>query len=71
MFNALIIAHYNFKNDKGKIINTTKLRVLLNEYGTLEICSELANDYKVLDEIKVKLTYNENSKKFVVSEIIK
>lgn len=69
MFNALIIAHYNFKNDKGKDINTTKLRISLKEYGTIDVCSELANDYKVLDEIKVKLTYND--KKFVVSEVVK
>lgn len=66
-FNALVVAHYDFTNKLGRKIVTTKLIVNLGEYGTIEVCSDLANDYDLLSEIKVHLGFKDN--KFVIDSI--
>ncbi len=68
-FNALKIAHYDFTNDKGKKVNTSKLIVNLEQYGTREINTELANDCDVFAEVKVTLEYKDD--KIKIKDVIK
>lgn len=71
MLNALVIAHYKFKNDKGKEIDTTKLRVSLDSFGYIELCSELANDLDILSSCKVTLTYDPQYSKYKITDLKK
>lgn len=71
MLSALVIAHYDFKNDKGKEIKTTKLRVSLKEYGYIELCSELANDYQFLEDVKVALEYDTSKNRYIITKVEK
>lgn len=68
-FDALKIAHYDFTNDKGKKVNTSKVIVNLGKYGYKEINTELANDYDVFTEIKVTLEYKDD--KIKIKDVIK
>lgn len=71
MLKALVLAHYDFKNKDGKEIKTTKLRVSLNEYGYLEVCSELANDIPVLESVSVSLEYDAKYNRYKVTKLNK
>lgn len=67
-FDALVIAHYDFTDKKtGKKVHTSKMLVSLGEFGSCELCSELANDCELLSVVKVQLGYKNN--KFVINSI--
>lgn len=68
-FKALVVAEYNFTDKKGKEVHTTKLLVCLGDYGTIELCTPLANGCELLTEIKVRLGYKRNN--FVIDSIVK
>ena len=67
--NALVLAHYDFKNDKGQEIKTTKIRVSLGDYGTLDLCTNLADNYDLLSVLNVTIKYNEKKRKYVVTKV--
>lgn len=70
---ALTIARYNFTNDKGREINTTKLIVSLGEFGSFTVCSELANEIPLLEVIDVKVGTNDRVRKndgLVIEELL-
>lgn len=67
--NALILAHYDFKNDKGQEIKTSKLRVNLGDYGYLELCSDLANDYPLLAIVNVLIEYDDKKRRYKVTQL--
>lgn len=68
-FDALVIAHYDFKDRKdGRDVKTTKLLISLEQFGTIELCSPLANDLELLSVCKVELGYKNN--KFVINNVI-
>lgn len=69
MFNAMVLAHYDFKNSKGQEIKTTKIRVNLGDYGLIEVCTDLANKYDCFSEILVDLDYDMNKNKVVVKKV--
>ncbi len=71
MFDAIVVAHYNFENKNGKEINTSKLRVSLDKYGYLEICSDKVNDLPVLSQVKVELNYDEKYNKITILKVTK
>lgn len=71
MLEALVIAHYDFKNDKGQDIKTTKLRVSLDKFGYIELCSDLANDLDILSSCKVSLGYDSQHNRYKVKELKK
>ncbi len=67
---AIKIAHYNFEGKNGKEVNTSKLLVSLGFYGTITLCTNLANDVDLLDELVVNLEVNDRNN-FVVKSIEK
>lgn len=66
---ALKVARYEFKNEKGKEINTSKLIVSFGEFGSYSVCSELANEYPLLTELTVNCDIEKN--KIVIKSIEK
>ncbi len=71
MLDALVIAHYDFKNDKGQDIKTSKLRVSLKDFGYIEVCSDLANDLEILSSCKVSLSYDTLHNRYKVKDLKK
>lgn len=70
---ALTIAKYNFTNDKGREINTTKMIVSLGEFGCFTVCSELANEIPLFEVIDVQLGFDDRVRKndgLVIEELI-
>lgn len=68
-FNAIVLAHYNFTDNKGKEVKRTKLLVSLGEYGTTECTIPLDESLDILQEVKVTLGYKDN--RFRVNDVIK
>lgn len=68
---AIVLYHYKFTSKDGKLVNTTKIRVNLGEFGYLDLCTELANDFKILETINVELTYDDSRFKYLVSKVNK
>lgn len=66
-FDGLIVAHYDFTDKEGRKVKTTKLKISLDQYGVIELCSDLANDFDLLSEVKVTLGFKGN--KFVIDAI--
>lgn len=67
---ALKIAHYDFTDEKGKHIATSKLLISLGDFGCFTACTPDANDLKLLSKCKVNIEINERNK-FVIKEVIK
>lgn len=59
-FNALVLSHYNFTNDKGKTYKGTKYLVSLGEFGSVEANGPLDESLNVLDVVSVELTFKDN-----------
>ena len=67
---ALKIAHYDFTDKQGKHVSTSKLLISLGDFGVFTACSPLANDFKLLSKVKVKIGVND-SNKLVINSIEK
>lgn len=69
-FNALCVAHYDFKDKKtNDIVKKNKYLVSLGEYGTRELCFDLDETIDVMDEVKVHLGYKKNN--FFIVDVVK
>lgn len=68
-FNALVLSHYDFINEKNRKFQGTKFLVNLGEYGSVEANGPYSPELDVLSEVIIKLTYKDN--KFRVVEISK
>ena len=71
MLKAIVIAHYNFENKKGQEINTSKLRISLNEFGYIELCSNLVNEYPIFSVLNCEIEYDEKRNKYKVTKVTK
>lgn len=68
-FDALVLSHYDFTNDRGKHYSGTKYLVSLGQYGSIEANGPAESTLDVLSEVKVELTYKDN--KLRVINVIK
>lgn len=68
-FNALVLSHYDFINDRNKKFQGTKFLVNIGIYGSVEANGPYTPTLDVLSEVKVTLTYKDN--KFRVIELVK
>lgn len=68
-FNALVLSHYDFINEKNRKFQGTKFLVSLEGYGSVEANGPYTPELDILSEVIVKLTYKDN--KFRVIEISK
>ena len=68
-FEALVLSHYDFINDKGKRYTGTKYLISLGQYGSIEANGPVESNLDILSEVKVELTYKDN--KFRVMKVIK
>ena len=68
-FQALVLSHYDFVNDKGKNYKGTKYLVSLGEFGSIEANGPIDESLDVLSIVTVELTYKDN--KFRVIKVIK
>lgn len=68
-FNALVLSHYDFINDKNRKFQGTKFLVNIAPFGVVEANGPYAPNLEVLSEVKVILTYKDN--KFRVIELVK
>lgn len=66
-FDALVLMHYDFTNDKGKQFKGTKFLVSLGTYGSVEANGPYTPDLDILSEVHLSLTYKDN--KFRVKEV--
>lgn len=66
---ALVLAHYDFENSKGQEIKTTKVRVSLGQFGTLDLCTNLADNYDLLSVLDVVIDYDDKKRKYVVTQV--
>lgn len=66
---ALVLAHYDFKNSKGQEIKTTKVRVSLGQFGTVDLCTNLADNYDLLSVLDVVIDYDDKKRKYVVTQV--
>lgn len=67
-FDALVLSHYDFTNDRGKHYSGTKYLVSLGQYGSIEANGPAESNLDILSEVKVELTYKDN--KFRVIKVI-
>ena len=67
-FEALVLSHYDFINEKGKHYEETKYLVSLGEFGSVEANGPLQKGLTELDTVNVELTYKDN--KFRVIKVI-
>jgi len=66
---ALVLAHYDFENSNGQEIKTTKVRVSLGQFGTLDLCTNLADSFDLLSVLDVVIEYDDKKGKYVVTQV--